>query len=121
MRPGRVRDPVVVLILSLITCGIYSIFFYYSTFEELSRWRGAGWTGGLFLLFYFVTCGIPLIALPWLMPHYVSLLYEEDGQAPPITWLSGFWVLLPLLGGIIWLFVWQTKLNEFWRMKGARG
>ena len=31
-----------------------------------------------------------------------------------MSWLTGFWVLLPLVGGLVWLFKVQGRLNEYW-------
>jgi hypothetical protein len=60
-----------------------------------------------------------LIALPWLLAAYVGRMYAEDSQTPPITGLSGFWIFVPFIGGIIWLVKVQRRLNEFWIAKGA--
>lgn len=114
--PGKVRSPLTVILLSIVTLGIYSIVYYYCTFEELRNYRGQGWSGLLYLIFQFFF-PIPLIGMPWLLPAYVGRLYAEDGQPKPITGLSGFWVFLPILGPFIWLFSWQGRLNEFWERK----
>ena len=120
VRPlGKPRNPFVVLILGIVTLGIYALIWQYSIFEELRNWRGQGWSGIIFLLL-FLFFGVALIAVPWLLPAYIGRMYEEDGKAKPITGLSGFWVLLPLIGGIVWLFKVQNTLNRFWESKGAR-
>ncbi len=49
---GKVRNPIVVLILGIVTLGIYMIIWYYCIFEELRNWRGQGWSGVLYLIFY---------------------------------------------------------------------
>jgi len=115
---GRVRSPFVVFILMIVTLGIYGIIYHYSTFEEIRNWRGQGWSGVAYLLFQFLLPPVALV-IPWLIPSYIGQMYAEDGQAKPITGLSGFWIFLPLLGGIIWLFVCQNKMNEFWEQKMA--
>lgn len=111
---GKVRSPIAVLLLTFFTLGIYWIVYTYSTLEELRNWRGQGWSGVLYLLFLLLF-GLPLIALPWLIPAYVGRMYAEEGRAKPITGLSGFWVFLPLLGGVVWVFVIQNRLNGFWQ------
>lgn len=117
---GKVRNPLVVILLSIITLGIYYIFYLYFTFEEIKNWRGQGWSGALYLLFQFVLFPV-LIVLPWLLPAYVGRMYQEDNQVKTISGLTGFWIFLPLLGGIIWLFRVQNSLNRFWIGKGAIG
>ena len=70
----------------------------------------------LFLLLF----RLPLIAIPWLIPAYIGCMYQEDGQAKPITGLTGFWVLFPVIGGIVWVFKVQNRLNKFWRAKSSQ-
>ncbi len=113
---GKSRNPWVVLILSIVTFGIYNIVWHYSILEELKNWRGQGWSGLVFIIFFLIF-GIALIAIPWLVPAYVGRMYAEDGQAKPITGLTGFWVLLPIIGGVVWLFKVQNNLNAFWEAK----
>jgi len=116
---GKIRNPWMVLILSIVTLGIYGIIYMYSTLEDMRNWRGTGWSGVLYLVFTFLF-PFPLIALPWLLPSYVGNMYEAEGQEKPITGLAGFWILIPFIGGIIWLLMFQGKLNEFWASKGAK-
>lgn len=119
VRPvGKVRSPVTIILLSIVTLGIYSIIYQYSIFDELKNWRGQGWSGGLYLVFTFLF-PIPLIAIPWLVPAYVGRMYAEDNREKPITGNTGFWFLLPILGGIVWLFKVQNNMNSFWESKGV--
>ena len=115
---GKIRNPVLVIIYSIITLGIYSLIYYYKLFKEMYNWRGQGWSGGLFLLFTFLP-PISGLALPWLLPAYIGRMYAEDNQEKPITGLAGFWVFVPIIGGIIWLVKAQNNLNLFWEAKGA--
>ncbi len=41
------------------------------------------------------------------------------GQVEPVTGLTGFWVLLPIVGGIIWVFKTQGRLNDYWQAQNA--
>ena len=113
---GKNRNPLTVLILGIVTLGIYIIIWYYCIFEELRNWRGQGWSGIIFIIFM-LFFGIALIAIPWLIPAYVGNMYEEDGQTKPISGLTGFWVFLPIIGGIVWIFKVQNHLNAFWETK----
>lgn len=113
---GKVRNPLVVLLLSIVTLGIYSIVWHYCVFEELRNWRSQGWSGLVFI-FFLLFFGIALIAVPWLMPAYVGRMYEEDGKSKPITGLAGFWIIIPIIGVIVWIFKIQNNLNAFWQPK----
>jgi hypothetical protein len=113
---GKERSPVAVILLAIVTLGIYAIIYNYCTFEELKNWRGQGWSGMLYLLFQFLF-PFPLIALPWLVPAYVGRMYAEDRQEKPISGLTGFWPFLPIIGSIVWLVKVQNNLNRFWQLK----
>ncbi len=112
---GTARNPVAVILLSVITLGIYSLYWQYSTFKELKSYAGEGIGGGLGLLFAFLL-GIVNV---FLLPHEIGRLYANDGQAEPVTALTGFWVVLPFIGWIVWVIKCQGRLSEFWESHGA--
>jgi hypothetical protein len=96
--------------LAIVTLGIYALVWTYKTFDELRRATGRGMGGGLALLaLIFVGPVIYFMA-----PHEVSRAYEDLGDPPPVTAITGFWVLLPLLGPIIWFVKVQSALNDLW-------
>jgi hypothetical protein len=117
---GKVRNPGIGLLLVIVTFGIYGLVWGYSTFEEMKNYRKQGVSG----VFYLVFSLVPIIAIvgiifPWLRPAYVGRMYAEDGQARPITGVTGCWVLLPVIGAIILWFKVNNALNTFWLSKGA--
>ena len=118
MRPlGSVRSVIMIILLSIITLSIYAFVWQYKTFKEMKGYSGTGVGGGLGLLF-----AILLGIVNWfLMPSEVGNLYAQEGQEPPVTGLTGFWVFLPLIGGIVWLVKTQHALNRFWEAHGATG
>lgn len=112
---GELRSPLIVLLLSIVTLGIYGLYYYFKTFDEMKEYSGEG-VGGVVGLLLSIFCGIVTI---FLLPAEVGNLYERDGREKPISAATGFWVLLPLLGGLIWLWKVQGRLNDFWESKGA--
>jgi Domain of unknown function (DUF4234) len=112
---GNVRSPVAVILLSIITLGIYALYWEYSSFKELKRYSGEGIGGGLGLLFA-ILLGI---VNAFMLPHEVGKLYAREGQPEPVSALTGFWVFLPIVGGIIWVVKTQGRLNDFWLAHGA--
>ena len=112
---GKIRSPVVVILLSLVTTGIYGLYWQYATFKEMKAYAGEGIGGGLGLLFAFLL-GIVNV---FLMPHEVGNLYVREGKEAPVSALTGFWVLIPIVGGIIWVVKVQGRLNEVWEEHGA--
>jgi hypothetical protein len=58
MRPiGKVRSPLVVILLSIITFGIYAIYWHYEMFKETNEFDDEGVTGIVGLLLTII-CGI---------------------------------------------------------------
>jgi hypothetical protein len=112
---GIVRQPIVVILLSIITIGIYGLYWQYATFKEMKHYSGEGMGGGLGLLFAFLL-GIVNV---FMMPLEVGHLYRREGQPEPVRAVTGFWVFLPIVGGFIWIFKVQGRLNDFWMAHGA--
>jgi len=112
---GTVRNPIAVVLLSIITIGIYALYWEYVSFKELKAYSGEGIGGGLGLLFAFLLS----IVNAFLLPLEVGRLYARDGQPEPVTGLTGFWVLLPIVGGSVWVFKVQGRLNDFWQAHRA--
>jgi|GEM_PF-5393889 len=44
---GKVRDPWIVILLSIVTIGIYALYWQYATFKEMKDYSGQGIGGGL--------------------------------------------------------------------------
>ena len=107
---GKARSPLVVILLSIVTLGIYALYWHYAVFEELKvRFgRGIGGVVGLIL-------GLLLLPVVWfLLPHEIGNDVESSGGSPRVSALTGFWNLIPLLGTIIWIFKVQGAMNEIW-------
>ena len=105
---GRHRSPLVVLLLSIVTLGIYLLYWIYITFAEVRAYRGKGTSGIVGLLLALIPVSI------FLLPSHVGDMYAEGGKTKPITGMTGLWALIPLIGGIVWLFNVQGRLNEVW-------
>jgi hypothetical protein len=112
---GKPRKVIVIILLSIITLGIYGLIWVFKTFEEMKQFSGrgvGGWVGLLLDIFLgFV--------IPFLMASEVGAIYRQDKQEPPVSGWTGLWVFLPLIGGIIWLCKTQWALNRFWEDKEA--
>jgi len=108
---GRQRGIGFVILMFLITLGIYGIYWIFITFAELRAHRGQGVSGLVGLLLALIPVSI------FLLPSYVGRAYQEDGRPAPISGLTGVWALIPLVGGIIWLIRVQGTLNGYWESK----
>jgi hypothetical protein len=112
---GKPRGVVFVIVIGLITLGIYSIYWAYKTGDEIKRYSGEG-LGGVLWLVIWIVLGIVM----WFVsPSEVGKLYSREGQHQPVSGVTGFWMLLPLVGWIIWIVKVQGALNRFWTSKGA--
>jgi hypothetical protein len=117
---GKVRDTGTCFLLTIVTLGFYSLYWYYKTHEEMRRHSTNGLGGGIALLLA-IFVGI---VMPFLNSNEVGQLYSRRGQKPPVTALTGLWVLLLgwffFVGLIVWFVKTNGALNAYWRSLGAR-
>jgi hypothetical protein len=118
--PERIRGPFystgLVILLTLVTIGLWPVFWTYRTNEDLKRYSGEGLGGPIGVLLYIFVSPV----LMFTIPNEIKNAYERDGRESPVTALWGLWFLLPLIGNIIWYVRVQAALNDFWTSKGAR-
>ena len=88
---GKVRNPWGVIGLSIITLGIYALYWQYAVFKEMKGYSSEGIGGGLGLLFA-ILLGIVNV---FLMPAEVGNLYAGEGQEKPVHGPTGLWVSHP--------------------------
>lgn len=114
---GKVRSPVLVIVFSIITVGIYALYWHYQVFEDNKRYAGDG-LGGVAALIISI---IPLvnIAILFLLPSEVGNIYTREGRDRPVQGITGFWNLIPLVGTIIWIVKCQSAINRLWQAHGA--
>src|SRR5437764_5032610 len=94
---GKPRSSLAVILLSIITLGIYGLYWEYKTFQEMKDHSGQG-VGGAIGLILAIFVGF---INPFLMSSEVGNLYGRAGQPKPVSGVTGFWILLPLVGGIV--------------------
>jgi hypothetical protein len=81
---GKLRSPVAVILLSLVTLGIYSLYWQYASFKEMKAHAGERIGGGLGL-FFAIVIGIVNV---FLLPSEVGHLFAREGQKQPICGVS---------------------------------
>jgi hypothetical protein len=114
-RSSKIRKPIAVILLSIITIGIYALFWQYASFKEIKAYAGTGIGGGVGLLLAIFVGFVNF----FLLPAEVGNLYAADNKEKPISGLTGFWAFIPILGSLIWIVKTQRRLNEFWTAHGA--
>jgi hypothetical protein len=113
---GAYYSPGLVILLMIVTLGIWGIFWTYRTNEDLRRYKGDGLGGVLGIVLYLLLS----IVLMFTIPDEIQKMYERDGRQSPVSAVWGLWFLLPLIGHIIWYVKVQHALNDFWSSKGAQ-
>jgi hypothetical protein len=107
---GKVRSPVAVIIFSIITLGIYFLFWTYFIFKENKDYSGDG-LGGVIGLVIGILIGI----VNWfVIPSEIGNIYAKQGKEKPVRGVTGFWNLIPLIGFIIWVVKVQGAMNRLY-------
>jgi hypothetical protein len=118
---GKVRSTGTCILLTIVTLGFYTWYWYFQTHEEMKRHTGNG-IGGPVALILAIFVGI---VMPFLSSNEVGGLYERRGQAKPVSAATGLWALLLgwffFVGLIVWFVKTNGALNDYWRSQGAQG
>lgn len=107
------RDIVVAIILSIVTCGIYSIYWFITMTDESNRVSGDNTTsGGMAFLFTILTCGI--YGIYWNYKMGKKMYEAGKNYNKDISDNSVLYLVLSLVGfGIVNYCLIQADLNKF--------
>jgi hypothetical protein len=114
---GQIRSTGTCILLTIVTLGIYSLYWYFKTHDEMKQHSGTGLGGGVALILAFFVGFV----MPFVTSNEVGGLYQRRGQAAPVSAVTGVWILLPFIGSIIWFVKTNGALNDYWRSVGAQG
>lgn len=118
---GQVRSTGICILLTFVTLGFYTWYWYYKTHEEMKNHSGQGIGGGIALVLAIFVPFVP----PFLTSNEVGDLYSRRGQQRPVSAVTGLWHLLLtwffLVGAIVWFVKTNSALNDYWRSLGAQG
>lgn len=120
LRPvGSIRSTGTCILLTVVTLGFYTWYWYFKVHEEMKAHSGGG-IGGVIALVLAIFVA-PL--MPFMSSHEVGGLYERQGRPAPVTALTGLWALLLgwffFVGLIVWFVRTNAALNDYWRSQGA--
>ena len=109
------RSPVAVLLLSIVTCGIYALYLVYQIYCEVRDFRGDSTINpGLELVLSIVTCGIYEFYWFYKYGRLVFDMQQRVGVSAPND-LSLILLILPIFGfGIVSMLLLQSELNRVW-------
>jgi hypothetical protein len=112
---GKIRNPINVALLSIVTLGIYTLVYWFKTGNELKAHKNVGVGGAVYLILGLFVSFVP----PFLLGNDVKTLRAGAGQEPKVSALTAFWLLIPLIGLFIYFPKVQGALNEYWASQGA--
>ena len=115
---GKVRSTGTCILLTIVTLGFYTWYWYYKTHDEMKQHTGNG-VGGPIALIIALIVGF---VMPFLTSNEVGALYERRGQEKPVGAGTGLWYfpgIFILVGPIVWFVKTNGALNDYWRSVGA--
>lgn len=103
------RNIAVCIILSLVTCGIYTLYWVYKINEELKQMSGTdGTDGGMVILFDIITCGIYAWYWMYKMGEKADIVKGEPNGNSNVLYL-----VLSICGlGIVSIAFMQDCIND---------
>ena len=112
---GQPRGIGFAILMTIITLGFYSLYWVFKTQDEVKEHSSQG-VGGVLGLVIYIVVGI----VTWfLVPSEVGKMYKLDGREAPFSGWTGLWLLLPLIGAIVWFVKVQGALNRYWESKAS--
>ena len=101
------------VVLSIITCGIYGIYWYYCLNEDINEVTGrTGTSGGMVILFTLLSCGIYSIYWCYKMGEKLDAARAEQGT--PTGSLSILYLVLSIFGlDIVAWALMQNDVNHY--------
>jgi hypothetical protein len=115
--PGQRCNPGLQILLTVATLGTWPCVWVYRQHRDIHQYSGAGVGGGVGFVLYFFLSPVTYFLLPG---EVAGNLYGRLGGPSPVGTLTGFWLLLPLFGPLIWYLKVQGALNDFWAGLGVR-
>ena len=112
MQMIKQRNIAMCIILSIVTCGIYGLYWLVCITDDMNTATEEQWTtGSMVLLFTIVTCGIYSIYWSYKMGEKVDILKAKNGT--PTSNSGLLYLILSLFGFgiVVWALV-QNELNQ---------
>ena len=112
---GKPRGVLFVILITIVTFGIYHLYWVFKVFDELKQHTGEGIGGVLGLVIAIVIAPV----IYFVLPSEIGKMYRGDGRGAPMTGWTGLWILLPIIGWFVWIVKVQRALNRYWESKAA--
>src|SRR3712207_2704502 len=117
---GEKREPMMVVLFTILTCGIYGWFWLYTTITEIKNALGReDINPAMELVLSIVTCGLYMVYIFYKYPQ--MMLEMQDRAGRPRNDISMTTLLLAVFGlGIVSIAIMQSELNNIWDAAAAR-
>ena len=117
---GERRDLAMAILLTLVTCGIYGLYWGYRMFGEIAADLGrTDINPVLEIVLALVTCNLYTIYLCYKYPKLINEMQMRRGM--PVNDITVMTLLLAVFGlSIVSFALMQSELNKIWDVSGAR-
>ena len=117
---GEKREPMMVVLFTILTCGFYGWYWLYTTGTEIKNALGKeDMNPAMDLVLGIVTCGIYMIYIFYKYPQ--MMLEMQDRAGRPRNDISMMSLLLAIFGlGIVSIAIIQGELNSIWDSAARR-
>jgi hypothetical protein len=114
MYKGTVRSPIAVILLSMVTCGIYGIYWFFKFTEEVNGGLGEKRISAGLYFFLSIIC-FPLYFV-WMYKLDQAIFEIRSRYGMPAKKNFVLWLVLMLLGvgSIVFMYQVQDQMNEVW-------
>ncbi len=114
---GTTRGIVQVILLSLVTCGIYNLYWIAVTHDEVNAYIGEeDMSGAMVVLLSIITCGIYGFVWYYQIGKKLQILQSRVSGGLQATDDSVVYLLLAIFGfGIVATGIIQNNLNRAWQ------
>ena len=110
---GQQRGTAFVVVVGLLTFGLYWLYWAYKTQDEIKRHAGDGVGGVLGLVIWILITPVSAFVIP----AETGNLYAAAGREKPISGWTGLWLFpfgVLLIPAIVWFVKVQGALNRYW-------
>jgi len=117
---GMTRSPFVVILLSIVTCGIYALFWYYTIMKDLNLALGEERINPVLFLVLGILCG-PVF---WYVLYVMDKGLLEIARNEGVNYSENFilWLLLTFIFGIgsfVAMYQITCAYNEIWARRNG--
>ena len=113
---GVRRSPVVVILLSIITCGIYMLYWYYQSMEDINRASGEQRINSVAFLIGSLVCSPVYLVGLYRIDQELARLAKENGTSYKENFI--IWLILSIflfgIGSIVAAFNICNAYNDIW-------